>query len=158
MAGVANEVTALAQIKDRRLFIQDRRRFDASVAKLDDRWDYEIVVQRLYANRSLQQNAWYWGVIVEAIAEHTGYTADETHDILKMKFIPKRLAVCDGNGEVQDEFVVGGSTRKMTTSEFGDYCESIRQWAAETLDIDIPDPDSAATSASASRNGYGHGV
>jgi hypothetical protein len=58
-----------------------------------------------------------------------------------MRFIPKKLAVCDGNGEIKGEFVLGGSTRKMNTSEFQDYCEQIRRWAATELGVDIPNPN-----------------
>ncbi len=108
--------------------------------------------------RTVQSNRWYWGVIVQAIADHTGYTPDELHDVLKMKFIPKRLAICDGNGVIQDEFVVGGSTRAMSTIEFSEYCEAIRRWAAEDLDLSIPDPDEDATMRSSEHHGHGWGV
>jgi hypothetical protein len=155
MAGVANEVTALASVKQRRLFIQERRRFDEAIAKLDDRWDYEIVVQRLYATRSLALNRYYWGVIVHELSEYTGFEPDEMHAWLKAKFIPKKLAVCDGNGEIVDELVLGGSTRKMTNAEFQDYCETIRRWAAEKHDVVIPDPES---SMALTTPGHGWGV
>jgi hypothetical protein len=74
------------------------------------------------------------------LAEHTGYTPDEIHEILKAKFIPKRLAITNGNGEICGEFVLGGSTTKLDTLDFSEYCERIREWAAESLDIVIPDP------------------
>ena len=124
MASVADEVSALARIRGRRLFIEDRRRFDDRVSRLDDRYDYEIAVRRCYATRSIQANRFYWKVIVGAISEHTGYTPDEVHEFLKAKFLPKRLAMCDGNGVIVDEFVIGGSTRKLKTDEFNDYCRS----------------------------------
>ena len=55
----------------------------------------------------------------------------------------------DGNGEIRDEFVIGGSTRKMNTIQFGEFMEDCRRFAAETLDCFIPDPN---------EQGYGHGV
>ena len=140
MPGVADEVTAICHIRKRRVFIDDRRRFNDAVSSLDDRWDYEIAVRRLYANRSQQQNRYYWSVVVGHLSDYTGFTPDEMHDWLKMKFIPKKLAVCDGNGEVQGEFVLGGSTRKMNTVQFTEYVEAIRGWAANELDVVIPDP------------------
>lgn len=141
MAAVIDDVSALAQVKDGRLFIRDRRRFDDTVSRLNPDWQLEVTVKRMRATRSLLQNAYYWGVVVQMLSEHTGYTPDEVHDLLKMQFIPKKLAVCDGNGIVHGEYVLGGSTRKMNTIAFGDYLEAIRQWAAETLDVVIPDPD-----------------
>ena len=100
----------------------------------------EIRIERKRATRSVEQNAWYWSCLVGLVAEHTGYTPDEIHELYKAKFIPKRLAVADGNGEIVGEFVIGGSTTKLSTKEFTEYAEAIRQWAAETLHVVIPDP------------------
>jgi hypothetical protein len=157
MAGVSDEVTAIARIRNRRLFIEDRRRFDEAVSNLDERWDYEIAVRRLHANRSQQFNRYYWAVVVELLSEHTGYTPDEVHDLLKMRFIPKRLSLADDNGEIKGEFVLGGSTRKMSTEEFGKYIETIREWAAIELGVIIPDPDGGLLPV-ASAGGHGWGV
>lgn len=159
MPSVTDEVYALARIRNRRLYIEERERFNEAVAALDDRRDYEIIVRRLHANRSLQANRFYWGVVVAALSEHTGYTPDETHDLLKMQFIPKKLAVCDGNGEVKGEFVVGGSTRKMSVRAFQDYIETIRQWAAMELGVVIPDPEGLLpVPVDAVAGGHGWGV
>lgn len=155
MASVSDEVSAIAHIRNRRLFIEERRRFDEAVSRLDDRWDYEIAVRRLYANRSQQANRFYWGVVVAVLSEYTGFTPDEMHDWLKMKFIPKKLAVCDGNGEVQGEFVMGGSTRKMNTAQFTDYIETIRAWAASELDVQIPDPNEPLARPVGATHGWG---
>lgn len=140
MASVLDEVVGIAQIRSGRLFIKNRREFDYKVRRLDERWMLEVCVKRLRASRSIQQNRYYFGVVLVLISEHTGYSADELHDVLKAKFLPKHLAFSDGNGEVKDEFVIGGSTRKLNTVEFGEYMESIRRWAAEDLDVVIPDP------------------
>ena len=101
-----------------------------------------IRISRAMATRSLDQNAWYWSQIVGLIAEHTGYTPDETHEVLKQMFLPKTLAIQDGNGEVINELVIGGTTTSLNRLEFGDYCERIRLWAWESLGVDIPNPAS----------------
>ena len=142
MSTVLDEVIGVAQVKDGRLFIKNRRAFDQRIARFDDRWILEVTVKRLRATRSQQQNRYWWGVCVELVSEHTGYTPEDVHEIAKQMFIPKRLAVADGNGEIQGEFVVGGSTRQMNTEEFGEFIERFKQWAAETLDVVIPDPES----------------
>lgn len=135
MSSVLDEVVGTAQVRRGKLFIRHRAHFDAQVARLDERWILEISVRRLRATRSIQQNRFYWGVVVESLSEHTGYTPDEVHELLKQRFIPKKLALCDGNGEVKGEFVMGGSTRAMTTAEFHEYIESIRRFASEELGI-----------------------
>lgn len=141
MAAVNTDIVASASVKGGRLFFHNRRAFDEQVRQMRDGAQVEVAINVRRTVRSLKQSAWYWGVIVEAISDHTGYTPDEVHEFLKAKFIPKKLAVCDGNGEVVDEYVLGGSTRKMNTVQFGEYCESVRRWAAETLDVNIPDPE-----------------
>jgi hypothetical protein len=144
MASVSDLVVASAEVKSGKLYIRNRRAFDDQIARLDERWELEVTVKRQRATRSQQQNRYYWGVVVHLLSEHTGYTPDEMHEFLKMKFIPKTLAVCDGNGVIVDEFVIGGSTREMNTIQFGEYVEEIKQWAAQELDVVIPDPDEDA--------------
>lgn len=120
--------------------VRDWARILQAVAKMRD-GEYLLRLERAYANRSDQQNKWYWSQVVGLVAKHTGYTADEIHEIYKAKFLPKHLAFADGNGELKGEFVIGGSTAKLNTSEFADYCERIREWAADELGVVIPDPD-----------------
>ena len=143
MASVLDEVTALAKRKGRKLFIQNRRQFDALVSQLDDRWQLEITVKRLRATRSAESNRFYWGVVLAAISDYTGYTPEELHDVLKAKFLPKHVAFADRNGEVVEEYVLGGSTRGLNTKEFSAYIERIRMWAAADLQVYIPDANEA---------------
>ena len=118
MSSVLDEIVATAQVKAGKLFIQHRRAFDQQIRLLDERWMLEVTVKRLRATRSIQANRYWWGVCLALASEKTGYTPEELHEIAKQMFIPKKLAICDGNGEVQGEFVMGGSTRSMNTSEF----------------------------------------
>lgn len=106
------------------------------------RKDTEVVltVSRRRATRNLAQNAYLWGVVYEYLSEHTGYTADELHEWAKMKFLPKRLALTDGNGEIREELVIGGTTTRLNKLEFGEYIDAIRRFAAEELMLVIPDP------------------
>lgn len=106
--------------------------------------DAEVIVTiaKKHATRSNEQNAWYWSQIVGLVAEHTGYTPEEIHEIYKSKFLPKRLAMLGKNGDLIGEFVVGGSTTTLNRIEFSEYCEAIRAWSREELGVIIPDPDS----------------
>ncbi len=133
------EITTTGSVDDAGLHLRNKDKFLSSVRAL--RGEVEIVARKKRATRSLSQNSWYWGVIVEAISEHTGYTPDEVHEFLKAKFIPKRLTFADGNGEIKDDLVIGGTTTKLNKLEFGEFCETVRRWAAQELDIVIPDPE-----------------
>ena len=149
MAGVNTDVVASAAVKNGRLILHNRRAFDQAISQFRDGAEVEIEVTIRRTTRSQQQNRFYWGVLVHLLSEHTGYTPDEVHEFLKMKFIPKRLALSDHNGEITDEFVIGGSTRKMNTVQFGEFMDECRRFAAEALDVYIPDPN---------EQGYGAGI
>lgn len=144
MSGPTELVVGTASVRRGKLFINHRRLFDQLVAQLDERWTLEVIVKRLRANRSIQANRYYWGVVLATLSGHTGYTVDELHDLMKMKFIPKHLALLDGNGDVHGEFVLGGSTRQMNSQDFAEYVNRVRQFAAEELDCNIPDASEAA--------------
>lgn len=135
----AHELVAVGSVKDGTLTIANRPVF-ADALKAMRNGDVIIRIERAKATRSSQQNRWYWGCVVHLVAEHTGYTPDEIHEIYKAKFIPKDLAILNGNGDVCDKFVIGGSTTQLSTEEFSSYCERIREWAADELNVIIPDP------------------
>lgn len=138
-----SEVVTTGYVRGGRLELRNKRQFGERLRRMRD-GEVIVTIQRARATRSIQQSRWYWGVIVDLLSEHTGFSPEEMHDVLKAKFLPKKLAVTDGNGEIQGEFVIGGSTTKLNKLEFGEYCERIRQWAAEELDVVIPDPDAGA--------------
>lgn len=140
MASVLDEVTATAHVKRGRLVIRNQRQFDNQIRGLDERWILEVSIRRLRAARSQQQNAYWWGVCMALASEQTGYSPEEMHEIAKQLFLPKKLAVADGNGEIVGEFVMGGTTRTLNTAEFSEFTERFKRWCAETLDLVIPDP------------------
>ena len=83
--------------------------------------------------RSEQQNRYYWGVVVDLLALHTGYTSDEMHEALKMKFLLVKRP------KLPDTVM---STAKLTKDQFCEYIENIQRWAAQEMGCVIPDPDS----------------
>ncbi len=140
MSTVADTVIASGRVQKGKLFIRHRKSFDDQIKMLDERWELEITVKRQLATRSTQANRYWWGVVLHLISEHTGDTPDDLHDYFKRRFLPKRLALAEG---VTDDGVVGGSTRKLTTKEFGEFIDQVKQFASEFLDLYIPDPEDA---------------
>lgn len=126
-----------AERRDGRFRVRGWNRFLLAVKSWRD-GEYTITIQRKHAHRSQAQNRLYWGVYVRTLSEYTGYSPDEMHEVLKAKFLPKRLAIADANGEVHDEFVIGGSTTRLDVIEFGDYLAAIHQWGAE-LGCEFPE-------------------
>lgn len=122
-----------------RVIVVDRPGFDATVA----RWTDCDAVLRLEEARDVRRAAlvaYYWGVVVDAVSEATGYTPTDAHRLLKTMHLSPRLhamrggAVCDVCARI-----LGGSTRQMSGLEQWRYIERIHMWAA-VQGVYIPDP------------------
>lgn len=94
--------------------------------------------------RSLQQNAYYWGVVCEMVKDglqDVGYrsiqTEEDAHEFLKALFLKKQVV----NEETGEAIEIHGSTATMLTQEFNFYIDQVLQWAAEYLGIVIPLPN-----------------
>ena len=142
MVSVRDDVVVDVEVQDGRVRLPNRKLFAELVRGLRP-GPYVLTLGRLRAIRSPQANRYYWGIVMHLLSEYTGFTPDECHEWAKAKFIPKRLAVLNQNGDVEDEYVIGGSTRKMTTTEFYDFVETVRTFAQEKLGLEIPPPDPA---------------
>lgn len=88
--------------------------------------------------RSTNQNSYYWGVVLTMIAEETKHTTEECHEFMKSMFLPREFKKIGG---VEKE--IQKSTTTLSTSEFEDYLEQIRAFAAsdEELHLVIPLPN-----------------
>lgn len=136
------EYVGAGVIEGGKLRVKHREAFEQSMRQFKD-GEVSVTIARQSATRSEQQNRWYWGVVLKVLAEHTGYTVDEMHEYCKDRFNAKAITIVDANGEVKDEQRIGQTTTRLNKITFGEYCESIRMWAAADLHLDIPDPDPA---------------
>lgn len=75
--------------------------------------------------RTIQQNKYYWGIVVDCLAIKLKMEPLELHEVLKYKFLPQGV----------------DSTKKLNTIAFNLYFESIRQWAGNDLNLFIPLPN-----------------
>jgi len=107
------------------------------LAKFKDGTDVELQIRKPKRSRSLPQNAYYHAVVVMLISEATGFTREETHNTLKMKFLTDMV-----HGSKTD-LPRMKSTTELSTIEFCDYVAQIQQFAAEFLDLFIPDPENS---------------
>lgn len=65
--------------------------------------------------RSVEQNRYYWGVVVEAFSQWSGYDKLEAHDVLKGMFLPEGKT----------------STSDLTEAEFAEYLERCIRFLSE---------------------------
>lgn len=70
--------------------------------------------------RSVSLNAYYWGVVLQYIAEETGIDSYYWHCWFRGKFIPHIIFVDDADL---------ASTTNCTNEDMWAYCEMIRTWA-----------------------------
>lgn len=119
-----------ADIVKGKLFIKNRRQFDDYIASQAGKMI--VVVRKDRKNRSDDQNRYYWGVIIDILGNHFGYTPDEMHEAIKLKFLRKKI----GRGP---ETV--GSTTVLDTKEFSELVDKIIIWAQTEFDVKIPLPN-----------------
>ena len=128
------EYEVLATVHKGQIVVPDA--FHEAVALFPD-GDVILSLRRAYATRSKLQNRYYWGALVDPIANHCGMSPADLHEALKQKFLPVNV-VWHGNGVLADDgVVIGGTTTTLSIRQFGDYCDAIRVWAAEFLLLDL---------------------
>lgn len=111
----------------------------------------KVVKQR--SIRSIQQNAYLWGVVYKVTAEALGYTVPEMHETWKWEFLPRvrimGIRVNDTmfskvlqkfHKQKREIIEIPISTTKLNTKQFGEYLDSIHLKASE-LGIRIPLPN-----------------
>ena len=104
---------------------------------------YNIDVKLVRKPRSNDQNGWLWGCIypllLEAmISEGWEFTSvEQLHEFFKAQMTADKV-INKHTGEIIE---FPGSTASMDTLTFSTYCEKLRDYAKEYLNIEIPDPD-----------------
>ena len=104
---------------------------------------YLVEVKKVRKPRSNDQNGWLWGCIyplmldamVDAGWEFTN--TEQLHEFFKAQMTADEVV----NKETGEIVKFPSSTSRMSTTEFSAYCEKLREYAREYLNIDIPDPD-----------------
>ena len=118
-------------VQDGKLRIDYRAQFDAYLRRFEGE-AVEVEVRKRRSQRSGRQNRYWWGVLVPALADHTGYSKDEMHEALKAKFLSTE--------DLSLGLTKIGSTAKLGTQEFADLVDRVVLWAAEALGVIVPPP------------------
>lgn len=112
----------------------DPQAWRAAVARHKGR-DVFVTVVRQQHLRTMPQNRYYWSVVVETVAGYIGETRDDTHELLKAKFLPQRdIELLEGQ-----RLQMPPSTRGLTIEQFTAYIDAVRTWAAQFLGLSIPE-------------------
>lgn len=123
----------IAKVEKNKLHFADIERLNMDVTRYNSK-TVEVTIKEYKPKRSNQLNQYYWGVVVKIISDYTGYTKEETHELLKQTFLKKKVLIEDTWYDTTD------STTKLNNKEMLEFIEEVKQWAAQTLYVYIPDP------------------
>lgn len=123
-----------ARVKDGKLVPADPVAWASLLARHNGR-EVVVSVTRRQHLRTMPQNRYYWACVVEMVAGYIGESRDDTHELLKQRFLPpRRIELLDG------QFLeVPPTTRTLNVEQFTQYIEQIKVWAAQFLGLSIPD-------------------
>lgn len=134
-----NHHSFYAKLRDGKIVFDNRKIFDKTLAQYED-GKIIVEVRREKNKRTLDQNAYYWGVVLKTISIDTGHTEQELHDVLKA-YIPKKTMPFIKKDGSTINVSVPRSTTELSTGEFSEYIERIRAKFAMEFGIIIPEAE-----------------
>lgn len=120
-----------------KLKIDNQTEFLAYLCSL--KGNVQVSVGRRRKPRSIQENNYYFGVVVKTIGDEIGEAPQRTHELLKSLFLKEITYKTIRNKPERFERIK--STTELSTVEMEVYLEEIRRWAAEFLNVSIPEPN-----------------
>lgn len=139
MSKVKINLIADIVLKDgqKRLAFKNPDYYRDQINRLNDQKKVSITIENVTRQRSLSQNAYWWAACFPIIAEITGYTVEEAHDLCVSKFIPPKFLT------LQDkEYAVVRGSSDLDKSEGVEFTDKVRNLAVE-LGGYIPTPKEA---------------
>jgi len=91
---------------------------------------YECIIRKIKKQRSLNQNSYYWGIVIKIMSQELGYTDNEMHQVFASEFLMY----------INRDRKFIKSTTELSTIEFENYLENCRRLASEN-GIFIPLPN-----------------
>jgi len=123
-----------ARIDKGRILYGDPVQYSRVLSALEGQ-EVSVSIKPRHKSRSNRQNRYYRGCVLEILSDWNGDIPDDWHEWLKMKFLSTEKEI---NGE---RFIYARSTTTLSTSEFEDYMQKIREWASVKLNLYIPKPN-----------------
>ncbi len=121
-------------VRGGKLTLRDADKFKEFLSSMEGK-DITVTVKKAEYTRTGAENRYYWGVIVRMVSDEMAIIPDEAHDFLKSLFL--KVGV-DVNGK---RYEITKSSADLSIGDFEDYCEKVRQWAANELELIIPLPN-----------------
>jgi hypothetical protein len=129
-------LTAGGYVKDGAIRLDSKALLKAALTHWAGR--IRLTIEPELQTRRQRANRYYWGVVLKLMAEESGHTAADLHEIMKLRHNFKLTA--DPQGE---EVKIPKSTATLKILEFSEYLEAVMLDGAEWLGITFPEPTKA---------------
>lgn len=96
----------------------------------------EVCISKKKNKRTLDQNNYYWS-LCEIVGNELGYDSEEVHEIFKQRFLKKEKEIMVADHKIKLEKTI--STTKLSTIQFMQYINKIKQFCAIELSIYLPE-------------------
>ena len=118
-------------IKNQKLILNNKDQFNKQLIELEGK-EVVIKITERNNNRTKDQNSLFWKW-VEIISNETGYTKEETKELISYKFLKRERVDEEGYTET---YLRGTST--LNKKEFNDFMNEVSFWSNSTLNINLP--------------------
>jgi L-cysteine desulfidase len=122
---------AFGEIKKGKLILNNKQQFQDQLVALEGKNVVIKIVER-GNNRTKDQNSLFWQW-VDIISNETGYTKEETKELIQYKFLQRERLNEEGYTET---YLKGTST--LSKKEFTDFMNEVSYWSNNTLSISLP--------------------
>lgn len=124
--------TFFGEIKDGQIVYEKPERRDYYIKNLKNGLRVVELLKPAKKPRSNNQNKYYWGVVLEIIANEIGISPEEAHDLMKIQFLKKHI---------NEKLWTVKSTATLNTLAFEEYLDNVRRFASMELNCIIPLPN-----------------
>lgn len=125
-----------AEVRGGKIHVNARKEFDEYIiANFEDK-KVSLTVAEVKKQRSINQNNYYWGVIIPIASDEMGVTPMEAHHILGDEFLRYEKALSDGRKRTMVR-----STSDLNTAEAEDYYTQCRQFMSKEFNCYVPVPN-----------------
>jgi hypothetical protein len=118
-------------IKKGSLILNNKKQFQDQLIEFEGK-EVVIKISERNNNRTKDQNSLFWKW-VEIISNETGYTKEETKELIQYKFLKRERVDEEGYTET---YLRGTST--LNKKEFNDFMNEVVYWSNSTLNITLP--------------------
>ena len=121
-------------IKKGNLILNNKQQFQEQLIQFEGK-EVVIKITERNNNRTKDQNSLFWKW-VEIISNETGYTKEETKELISYKFLQRERVDAEG---YQETYIKGTST--LSKKEFNEFMNELSFWSNSTLNITLPTYD-----------------